>query len=191
MTTIASPADFKPARAPLRRWSFSTLLIAGALLGPLPALADNVYRLNQTLTDDRGQATKLSDWRGKPAVIAMEYSNCTFVCSITLRMLKDIRAAADRQQKNIDILVISLDPKNDTPESWTHYRNSRELEKDRWHFLTSHPDEMPKIAAALGVKYWYYHEHIVHDLRVLRVDENGEVVKIISTFDADLDAFLR
>ena len=121
----------------------------------------------------------------------MEYSNCKFVCSTTLRVLRNIRQAADRQKKNIDILVVSLDPKNDTPESWKHYRTSRKLENDRWHFFTSSNGDMPKIAAALGVKYWYYHEHIVHDLLVLHVNANGDVVSVVTTFDADLDAFLK
>ena len=169
---------------------FLVFLVACTSLSSAHVLADNLYELQYPLIDDHGISAKLSDWRGKSAVIAMEYSNCKFICSTTLRVLKDIRQTADRQKNNIDILVISLDPKNDTPESWQHYRTTRNL-NDGWHFFTSRSSDMPKIAAALGVKYWYYHEHIVHDLRVIRVNANGDVVSVITTFDADLDAFLK
>ena len=36
----------------------------------------------------------------------------------------------------IDFMIVSLDPKNDTPEAWQQYRISREVDRSNWHLLT-------------------------------------------------------
>lgn len=175
-----------------RAGALSRAFAAAALLvGAAAALAANLYALPQALTDDRSRSVRLGDWKGKPAIVTMEYANCRFLCSITLQRLKDVQAAADRQKKDFAFLVVSLDPTNDTPAEWTRYRKARDLDRDNWRFLTAHPVETPLLAREFGVKYWLYERHIMHDFRLLRVDEHGEVVKVMDRFDADADEFVR
>jgi hypothetical protein len=51
--------------------------------------------------------------------------------------------------------------------------------------------DTPGLARQLGVRYWLYDEHIMHDFRLLRLDETGAIIKVMDTYDADLDAFVR
>lgn len=151
----------------------------------------SVYGISTPFIDDQGRSVRLSDWRGRPAIVAMEYANCRFICTITLQRLKDVQAAADRAGVKFDFIVISLDPKNDTPAEWQRYRVSKELPHANWHFLTASVADTPGVAGLLGVKYWLYDGHIMHDFRLLRVDADGEVIRIMDSYDASSDAFVR
>lgn len=169
-----------------------TLLLVWAVAGTVSAAhAFGVYDWPYALTDDQGRSLRMAEWRGKPAIVTMEYADCRFICSITLQRLKDVQAAADRQGKDYTFLVISLDPKNDTPEAWTEYRRTRELTRDNWHFVTGTATDTPVIARRLAVHYWVYDGHIMHDFRLLRLDADGRIVKTMDAFDASVDEFVR
>lgn len=173
-------------RAPWRQ----LLLACLAGLGALPALAQNLYRLDLPFVDDRGRSVRLGDWRGREAVVTMEYSACRFMCSITAYKLKQAHAAADRRGKAIDFIVISLDPRHDTPAAWAAYRKERELPEGNWHFLTGPEKATPMLAALLGIAYWYEGEHLLHDFRLLHTAADGQVVRAIGSYDADVNVLL-
>jgi protein SCO1/2 len=174
------------------RSAFAVLFAALTLFAPPVAAAGlGAQVLKIPLTDDRGRITSLAAWRGHPAVVTMEYANCRFICSITLQRMKDVQAAADAAGRSFDFIVVSLDPKNDTPAAWTRYRQSRELMRDNWSFVTASAEETPVLAHAFGIKYWLYDTHIMHDFRLLRLDAAGKIVKVMDSFDASADDFLR
>ncbi len=169
------------------------LAAAAALLcgAALPAGAVNLYRDDIRLTDDHGAAVTLADWRGRPAVLTMEYSGCRFTCSALVSWLKAAQAAADARGRALDFIVISLDPQNDTPAAWTRYRRSRGLERSNWHFLTAAGRDTPVLARRLGIAYWREEEHIVHDFKLLRVDAAGEVIRSVDSYGADFGRFVE
>lgn len=158
---------------------------------PLWAAEANLYGLPYAFTDDQGRIAHLSGWRGKPAVLTMEYANCRFICSITLQRMRDIQDEADRRGQALEFLIVSIDPENDTPEAWTQYRKKRGLNRENWHFLTAGVKETREFAALLGIKYWYYDEHLMHDFRIIRLDSEGRVEKMIDAYDAKPDELLR
>ena len=157
----------------------------------LPCVAGTLYESNYPLTDERGQTVHLSDFRGQKAVVAMEYSACRFMCSITFARLKELQAVAEMHRIDAAIIVISLDPANDTPAQWRAYRKMRGISGNRWHLLTPRLEDMPNIARALGVHYWYDGEHLLHDFRVLRLGASGEILAAMTNFDADPLNFLK
>lgn len=120
----------------MRLLLFSILL---CLATPLRAVGPDLYGLPYAFTDDKGRIAHLSDWRGKPAVLTMEYANCRFICSITLQRMRDIQDEAERRGQTFEFLILSIDPENDTPKAWTQYRKKRGLNRDNWHFLTAAP----------------------------------------------------
>ncbi len=154
------------------------------------ALGQNLYGLDIPFVDDHGQTVHLSDWRGREAIVTMEYSSCRFMCSITAYKLKQTQAAAERRHKAIDFIVISLDPHNDTPAAWTAYRKERDWRGSNWHFLTGPETATPRLAALLGIGYWYEGEHLLHDFRLLRTTAEGDVVRTIKAYDEDVDLLL-
>jgi cytochrome oxidase Cu insertion factor (SCO1/SenC/PrrC family) len=148
------------------------------------------FDLTDVWIDDNENPVRLDKWRGRPIIVSMEYSNCRFICSISQRKLQEIQAEADRRKLTIEFVVLSLDPKNDTPALWRQYRKQKDLVRSNWHFLTGSRKATDNAVFNLGVKWWYYDEHIMHELKIIRLAANGEIARIMSTYDMTAAQFL-
>jgi protein SCO1/2 len=175
------------------RHSITGILLAVSALLPFPASSApfSFYALPYTFTDDQARTVRLSEWRGKPMILTMEYSNCRFMCTTTFSKLKAIQAAADQQKLQIDFMIVSLDPKNDTPRAWQQYRVSREVDRGNWHLLTGSEATTKEFAALIGIKYWYYDEHILHDFKIVRLNANGGIEKEITDYGEEPEYLLK
>jgi protein SCO1 len=170
----------------------SVLLALSALLSSQAGAAPlNFYALPYTFTDDQARTVRLSEWRGKPMILTMEYSNCRFMCTTTFSKMKAIQAAADQKKLQIDFMIVSLDPKNDTPQAWQQYRISREVDRSNWHLLTGSDATTKEFAALIGIKYWIMDEHILHDFKIVRLNANGEIEKEITDYGDEPESLLK
>jgi len=152
-----------------------TLLVMMLSAGEAAAAPGAGIALNQTFVDDHGAVRSLADWRGRPVIIAMAYGACRRVCSTTLRTLEEVQARADRQGLQIDVVVVSIDPSEDRPQDWADYRKTRRLTRSNWSFLSGSPEATRVLAAHLGVRFWRYDEHVMHDFKILRLDPGGAI----------------
>lgn len=169
----------------------AALLVSMLLLCSFSAWSANVYNNDFRLTNDEGQTVKLSSFAGRLVVMTMEYSSCRFMCTSTFTKLKEIRAVADKNSIPLEIVVVSLDPANDTPAEWREYRKMRDLTGKHWHLLTPRLQDMPRIAQLLGIRYWYIGENLVHDFRLVRIGSQGETIAEMGNYDGDALRFLR
>lgn len=152
----------------------------------------SLYAQPGSFVDENGHALPLSVLAGKPAIVAMEYTDCRFVCSINWQTLMAIQNRADARGLELQFLVISLDPEQDTPQLWQAYRKVRGLPpRANWHFLTADRATTNRIAAWLGVRWWYYESHIMHDLRILHYGADGKLIHAMEHLDVPLDDFLN
>jgi cytochrome oxidase Cu insertion factor (SCO1/SenC/PrrC family) len=170
-----------------------SILLSLAILAPYPAWCAplSFYTVPYSFTNDRAQTVHLSEWRGKPLILTMEYSNCRFMCTTTFSKMKALQAAADHKKLQIDFMIISLDPKNDTPQAWQQYRISRDVQRSNWHLLTGNEATTKEFAALIGIKYWYMDEHILHDFKIVRLNAKGEIEKAITDYEDDPETLLR
>jgi len=145
------------------------------VLGPALAAPPSAYALSLQFVDDHGAARALAEWRGKPLVIAMAYGACRSICSSTLRTLEEVQAAADRRSEALAFVVVGIDPAEDTPHDWALYRKARRLTRDNWTFLSGSPEATRRLAQFLGVRFWRYDEHVMHDFKLLRLNADGVV----------------
>ena len=178
-------------RAPLRlTWSCALAAVLSLCCHVSALASSSLYDSQIHYLDDHGAMVELSMFKGKPAVVVMEYSECRYICSTQLLKLKEAQTLADQLGKPFEFIVISIDPENDTPATWTTYRQQRGLNRANWHFLTTDSNGTQRMAAQLGVHYWQMDGTIMHDFKLLRTDANGQVSKMVDHFDADLKQFL-
>jgi cytochrome oxidase Cu insertion factor (SCO1/SenC/PrrC family) len=161
-----------------------------ALTTPASSPMSGIWQLPNEFVDEFGKRAKLVHWAGSQTVVSMEYSACKFVCTVNWRRLQDIQAEADKRHINLRFLIVSLDPGNDTPSAWRDYRKLRGLTRDNWTFVTGDRTATDRVVSALGVKWWWFNESIMHDLRILRLNDRGERLGLMDNYEDSASAFL-
>jgi len=137
-------------------------LLAGSLLVcSLPALAgspplpgDSLYQLPLQLTDQDGHHFEWRALHGKPRVVSMFYTSCPFICPLIVDAGKTIeRNLTPAQQQRVGIVLISMDPANDTPAALHKVVVERKLDTTRWTLATPPSKDVRAVAGILQIRY--------------------------------------
>ena len=149
-----------------------------------------VYGLPYQWVDDSGRAVQLSKFRGKATVVTMSVGACQKICSTTMRRMEQLQLLADRDGLDVNFVVVSLDPKSDTPSAWKEYRKWRGLARENWHFMSGNAGATSALAGVLGIKYWSYDDHVLHDFGIALLDQDGGIRRRLKWADTSLEGFL-
>jgi cytochrome oxidase Cu insertion factor (SCO1/SenC/PrrC family) len=137
-------------------------------------------------TDDSGRQLALPDLRGRTVIITMAFTNCRRTCSTTMLRLQEIQRVLDAKGRSADFVIVSYDPDNDNAEAWTQFRKSRNLVRPNWHFLTGSKPNTRRIAGLLGLDFWSYDSHIMHDFNIVVLNAAGALERQIGFEPVDL-----
>lgn len=74
-----------------------------------------------SLVDHNGRPVSLESYRGKPVLLFFGYTRCPDVCPTTLNKLTKGIQDAGGDADDIQVLLITLDPANDTPDALKKY----------------------------------------------------------------------
>lgn len=135
------------------------VLVAVAALAPAraadpPLPSESVYQLSARLTDQDGRSRNWSGLQGKPRVISMFYTSCQYICPLIVESGKAIeRQLDDRQRDRIGFVLISMDPRNDTPQALGEVVSRYRLDTRRWTLASPAPDQVRALAGVLDIRY--------------------------------------
>ncbi|MGZ4955209.1 MAG: SCO family protein [Methylobacter sp.] len=160
-------------------WLTMLLLLLPLSVASQEAVLASIYRLPMNWTDDQGKLVSLDKWQGKPVIISMAYSTCRKFCPLTLLRLAEIQRLYDKRMIDAEFVVISYDPTGDTWQSWAEYRKTHGLHRNNWHFLTGSPEDTKTISQLLGMDYWLYDDHVMHNFKIVRLNPNGEIERTL------------
>ena len=168
-----------PAFAQLRQPGPSSPLYgarpsAGTSSTGLPTALRDVrieQKLNQQLPldlvfrDESGQDVRLGKYFGqKPVVLALVYYDCPMLCTQILNgMTTSFRVLPFQIGKEFDVVTISFDPRETAALAATKKKVYIDYLPDKmqagansgWHFLTGDPQNIERIADAVGFRYRY------------------------------------
>lgn len=155
-----------------------TLGLAQAAPKAAPLPSDSVYQLNAPLVDQQGRKLRLADKRGKVQLVSMFYTSCKFICPLIIDSGRAIeRSLTPAEQQKLGILLISMDPRRDTPTKLATVFNRRKLEPARWTFASPTPDDVRAIAGVLGIRYRQLEDgEFNHTSALVLLDANGRVL---------------
>jgi protein SCO1/2 len=74
-----------------------------------------------SLPDQTGKLRRLSDFKGKVAIVFFGYTQCPDVCPTTLSTLREVMMQLGPQAERVQVLFVTLDPERDTPELLAQY----------------------------------------------------------------------
>lgn len=164
---------------------------------PIPLPDDSVYQLNTALTDQSGKSLQWAQLRGKPRVVSMFYTSCKYICPLIvdagLGVDKQLNA---QQRKRLGVVLVSMDPKRDTPAALMAVATQRKLDIARWTLLRPHADQVRHLAGVLGIRYRELTDgEFNHTSELVLLDRNGRIVarteKVGSAQDAQFIAAVR
>lgn len=143
----------------MKRWLLvvaAVSLAAGAFAAPSPPPLprDSVYQLPVQLTDQYGRQFVWGSRRSKVQIVAMFYASCPFICPLLIDSGKAVaRNLTPAERKRMGIMLISMDPKRDTPAVLLSVAHERKLEPSLWTLATPTLGDVRSIAAVLGIRY--------------------------------------
>jgi protein SCO1/2 len=165
---------------------------------PAPGAAqlpgNSLYRLDTTLTDQRGRQFKLDALSGAPVLITMFYGDCNTACPIVLENLQRTVTALGKRAGQLQVVLVSLDPFHDTPASLAQLGASHKLDPQRFRLAVARDESQTRmLAATLNVKFRVLGGgEISHTTRIALLDAVGSVVATSTRLAAEPDAgFLR
>jgi protein SCO1 len=145
-----------------------------------------------TLTDQTGQAVRLSEMRGEPVAVTFIYTRCPIAtaCPLTTtRFAKlDSMLAAKRFGR---LFTISVEPERDTPKVLAEYASHVRADPARWKFLTGDPKAVADVASRFGVLYYPDAGQVVHAQAVAVVDASGRLATIYYGENWEAEAIFR
>jgi len=121
---------------------------------PKPLPGNSIYQLTSTWTTQHNKKIKLSHLKGKVWVVAMVYTSCRHTCPVIVSDMKNIEKQFTKEQlKRIGFMLVSIDPKRDTPKNLLAFSKKANMAQDRWVLLHGKDDQILELAAVLGVRY--------------------------------------
>jgi protein SCO1/2 len=157
-------------------WLTAALLCAGAA----SAGETRLDQLPQLWRDDLGKPLVLGDLLGQRVILSMAYTQCHRTCPATFNELQRMQQVLDKRGEQASFVIVGYDTDNDDPQSWHDYRQNHRLERENWHFLTGTPQQVRRLARALGFEFWNYDTHVMHGSRVVFFDSKGQFSGAVS-----------
>jgi len=162
LTGISYAADKTPATA--------------AAADALPA--DSIMQITDKFVSQDGKEFTMSNRRGHPQVVAVFYSSCKYVCPLMIDSAKAIEkalTAAERAQ--LRMLLVSMDPKRDTPKVLNALATSRKLDTKRWTLARTDENGVRTVAALLKIRYRALENgEFNHSSALTLLDRDGRIV---------------
>lgn len=115
---------------------------------------ESIYNVNSKWENQDGKNVSFSDFDGKVIVTTMIFTSCKTACP---RLVEEIRTISEKvgnaDPKDIQYVLISIDPETDTPEVMKTYLQTNKLDNNRWTFIRSDEANTRELANLMAVKY--------------------------------------
>lgn len=139
---------------------------------------DSIFLLDSKWQNQDGKELQLKDLKGKNLVVVMIFTSCQTACPLLVADMKKVEAKITKDKlKNTSMVLITIDPTNDTPEVLKKYAQQRNMYGEPWIFLRSDLESTREFANVLAVKYKKITPIIFSHSNIISIfNKNGEMV---------------
>lgn len=114
----------------------------------------SIYHLPSDWSTHNNETIQLKSLRGKVVVVVMIYTSCKAACPRLIADMKNVyEQLKNEPQEKLQMLLVSIDPKTDTPEHLYEFAKENKMLNSPWLFLRSSESNTREFAAALAVNY--------------------------------------
>lgn len=119
---------------------------------PLSELS--IFNLPSEWTTHKNEDITLESLRGNVIVLVMVYTSCKAACPRLVSDMKNIhKQIKDNNPNRLKMVLVSIDPKTDTPERLNSFAIENQIDQKPWLLLRSTEGNTRELANVLAVKY--------------------------------------
>lgn len=178
---------------------YLTTLIAAAILAGCAAHYPQLHGMqfeppqpaaDFTLTDEDGRSFSLSQTRGQALALYFGFTHCKDTCPQTLALLGKARERAGLRPAQMRIVMVSVDPKHDTPAAFRAFFNRVGVKATG---LTGSESALSRVYHAYGVFVQPQKDDVTHPDLIFVIDAQGRIRETLAPQTAlnDVAADLR
>ncbi len=140
-------------------------------------------------------------YKGKLVVIGYIFTRCPDICPMTTHNMFLIEKRLKEENiEDIQFINISFDPETDKPEVLNDYGRIRELDFNRWEFLTGKKEVISSLLDEVDVyaiadtsysENDSMHYYFIHTDRISLIDKEGNVRKDYSGSTIDINEIIN
>ena len=151
--------------------------------------SESLHQIPTKWVNQNSETIQIKDFAGQPLIVVMFYGKCTETCPMLIqRTWKLYSSLSEETQEKLNVLAVSFDYKNDTPEALKEYAEYEQLDLPGWHFVTADQTDIRPLATLLGVQYRERSDgHFDHSNLITVLDKNGNISRRIEGIIGDLD----
>jgi protein SCO1 len=105
-------------------------------------------------------------------------------CPITLARMQALEQAFERPQLDARFVMVTLDPRHDTPERLANYGAQHKLSA-RWTLAVGSVEHTIALSRLLAVQRIQDDDHILHEVRIVVVSADGQRMRVFEGWNFD------
>jgi protein SCO1/2 len=134
---------------------------------------------DHVFTDSHGQTLRLASLRGRPVILNLVYTSCSFVCPMLTMRLKEVAeiARATLGPDSFRVVTIGFDTRIDSPERMRQYALERHIDEGDWHFVSADSATIETLTRETGFEYVSAGGAYDHLAQLTILDGNGRIYR--------------
>lgn len=159
-----------------------------APIQPTASDSSSLYDLGWTL-EDADRDVRLDHHRGHPTLISMFYTSCPMACPLLIERIHTVeRRLSPTAKAQTRVMMVSLDPANDTRDVLARTYEERGLDRDAWTLARVDDERVRELAATLGIPYRQAADGgFNHASVIVLLDGDGRMVRRVDGADAPIE----
>lgn len=115
---------------------------------------ESIFNLTTTWKTEENESIELKELKGKTLVMVMIYTTCKAACPRLVADMRNIEAKIPESSlEKLQFILVSIDPKTDTPKRLKEFAKENFMNEDHWTFLQGTESGVREFANVLAVKY--------------------------------------
>ena len=147
--------------------------------------------VNLPFLDESGHSVTLSQYLGKPVILALVYYQCPSLCNMVLNgVLRSVKNLSLTAGDEYDIVAVSFDPRETSEmaaaKKASYVKGYNRLGAEQgWHFLTGPEASSKTLAEAVGFHYAYdaVSNQYAHGSAIMLLTPDGRVARYFYGID--------
>lgn len=126
-----------------------------------------------------GRALSLAAFRGRPLVVSLVFTHCTYACSgQTIHLREVVKVARDALGADrFSVLTVGFDSPRDTPDRMRAFARERGIDDPQWRFASGDAATIRRLTDEIGFAWTESPAGFDHITQLTLLDADGRVTR--------------